>query len=309
MWLFKSKQQREVEKNLKRKAVIVNKIEVLLEDIYQNRIIDAKVKLDSIKNKLEDQRVLLGKEQLNNIEECLKSIETHMDKSYSDYIIGRCDKIFEIIRGKSVANTREEKAFESNSETIADLEAKIANYESQKKKKADQIFELEQKIDGLKVRQQEAQDIDDKVTWKKYFYEIKNYEPKVQHLRKELEKIDNLSKIAQHSLNAYHQQNINIESSNAIKESSDLATQLEQQSDIVDVDVAEERVRYANEQATNVNAVADKLNDLIGSNYGTNSDGLGDDEAEIAWQRACEQAKLDELNQNNNNSKDTSKRK
>ena len=122
-------------------------------------------------------------------------------------------------------------------------------------------------------------------------------------------KIENLGKIAQHSLNTYQQQNINIESSNAIKESSDLAAQLEQQSDIVDIDVAEERVRYANEQAENVNAVADKLNDLISSNYGTNSDGLGDDEAEIAWQRANEQAKLDELKGNSNKAKDTSKRK
>lgn len=309
MWLFKSKQQREMEKNLKRKALIVKKIDALMDDIYQNRIIDAKVKLDAVKNKLEDDRVILSKEQLNNIEDCLKSIESHMEKSYSDYIVGRCDKIAEIIRGKATANTREEKAYESNSETIADLEAKLANYESQKSKKIDQISELETKIENLKARQREAQEVEDKVTWKKYFYEIKKYEPKLQHLRKELDQLVSLSKIKQHSLDTYQQQNINIESSTAIKESSDLAAQLEQQSDIVDVDVAEARVKYANEQAANVNAVADKLNDLISSNYGTNTDGLGDDEAEIAWQRAREQAKLDELNQNNIKSKDTPKRK
>ena len=294
MGLFKSKEKKEAEKNKARKIAAIKELEAISDDAYSKRVIDAKVQLELVKNKLDEPSLTLNSEQLDVIEECLKSIKTHMDKSYGSYIVSKCRKIDDILKGKVVAITEEGKVMEDNEENIAEIEAKINDYYNQIAVKIDEVTKYSSEIDNIKAAQNQC--LEDKTQWKKYYYNLKKVTSKLQRANGNLQNLERQIQIEAQSLDMFIKANQNIATAESIKRAAQLANKIEKQKNIVDTDVAEMYAKYSHEQYENIKDTSNKLDNLANMYFPGNGDEAGDYEAEFAYQRACEAKAVDVMN-------------
>ena len=291
MWPFKSKAQKEAERNKQRKIAIVRDLQSISDDASQKRIIKAKVQIEITKDKIDNPNLNLTSIQLDSIEECIRSIKNHMDKAYDELIVGKCKKIDDVLRGKVVATTPEEKAVEDNEDDIIEIESRINGYYDKIDDVIDGIRDLSYEID--QNRDSQSKCLENKAEWKKYFYEIKKLQPKLERKNSELKNLEQQLQIESQTLDMFIKQNQNIATAETIRRASLLTEKIDKQKDIVDTEIVEMYAKHAHEAYENTQKTGNELDKITNKYFQGSGDGLGDDEAEIAWQRAKE---LDAMN-------------
>lgn len=297
MLFFKSKARKEAERNKTRKIAAISKISQLCDEAYEKRVISVKVELDLLKTKMDNPDLTLSSEQLDCVEECLSKIQSHMDKQYAEYIKEKCQKIGEALKGKPAPSTEEEKAKEANCDEIAELMAGVENQYAVINQKIDEVTALNAKIEQIKKEQSDC--LENKAQWKKLFYDLKKEMPKLQMANSELQALERNIQIQQQNLNMFIKQNQNIATAELIKQASAFASKIETQKNLVDIDVANEYAKHFKEQNNEVQSTGNELDNIVNANFNGASDGLGDDDAEIAYQRACEAKAIQKLDETN----------
>ena len=126
-------------------------------------------------------------------------------------------------------------------------------------------------------------------------YKLKIKTPEIQRKNIELQNLENQILIENQNINMFITQNQNIATAESLRIAKELAEKIDKQKNIVDTDIADLNAKFNREVYDNVNTTSATLNDSVAKNFGANSDGLGDDEAEIAYQRAVESNLIDEV--------------
>ena len=297
MKFFKSKAEKQREKSNKRKLECIKILENLSDDAYNKRIPGIRDKIDLTKSKIDNIEFVLSNEQLDLIEERIEKIKSHMSKSYSVYISQQCIKIDDVLSGKRAAITEEEKTIESNDEKMAGMQSDIDTIFDELKEKNDQVLKIETRKEQIESEQKELINNDNKIEWKKRYYELDRLNKELNTLNVNKNSLDHRLKVAYSAFDQFVKQNAAILEAEQIKKAGEYAQIIEQQLHLIEPEIALKSAETFKDVQTKLDNNSGELDKIVEQNFGSTSNSLGDDEAETAYQKARERQYINSDNQ------------
>lgn len=222
----------------KDKLSLINAIEGIEKNTEKANLYKLNARLDEISNVLDNESLVLTKEQVSSINDCLNLIGKHSNKAYEDFLMNKCDQIKNIISGNE-----------------KDLEKLKLNMKNE-----DQLLELLgdlTSIDGqIRSIDKEMNDVLGK---NRKSWELLNTKKKI---------LQNTYAIKNKNYQTLNNNMININLAADVRESKKEAESILSQSALVDVSEFTENVESITDVQNEVDDITNKMNDTFSKNFG-----------------------------------------
>lgn len=309
MWPFKSKAKKEVQTKSARRIALIDKLNMICDEMYAKRIVNARIKIEKIKDRIDNYDLAnLSTSQMSAIESCLLDIQSHMDLQYSEYILNKCKKIDSILNGK-VVNSSDDKAYEQNEDTIMEKEAEISDLNNRYKRIIEDQSRLKERLISIKGEQNECAINNDRVGWQKLELEARGINREIQKKQVEISHIKRIIDMKQHTASGVISQNQNIDFAKNVAEEQAVFEQLEAQKNIVNPKAVEMNAQYIQEQYNDIKETENSLSNIADKYFQEDDQISEEDELELAFEKARETALLEQIDEEDTVSKSSKERK
>lgn len=290
MFAFFNKKKRHEEAIKKRIVSVLNDLDRLIDDASSSRMYVVVRNLQSVKDRIDNVSSSLTEKQLSEIELLIDSIKTHMNPSYSDFIVGKCNKITNIlISGTIQPQSAAEKTIESNEEIIAEKKADKDLLIKQLEAENQIIAQIEEKMSNLGKEMNKAAASGDEIAYTKYYNDKESLKGDLRREKIKQQTLRSKIKGKEKSLYQIESQNATISNNDTLNEADEVSSIIESQNDLVDIADMQERANHISQTSQKANETLQASNALLDQAFDNSMDGdYDEDDATIAYQKARE---------------------